>query len=68
MKSLIDRVVAHYILNVDDNIPMITGIFGRPTFMRSYPNNNRRDGSRAEESKKKAFYMNFEDLASSRKA
>jgi DNA adenine methylase len=68
LKSLIDKVAAHYILNVDDNIPMITGIFGRPTFMRSYPTNNRRDGSRAEESKKKAFYMNFEDLASSRKA
>ena len=33
LKSLIDKVAAHYILNVDDNIPMITGIFGRPTFL-----------------------------------
>ena len=66
LKSLIDKVVAHYILNVDDNIPMITRIFGRPTFLRSYPSNNRNDGSRPEEAKKKAFYMNFDDPVSSK--
>ena len=68
LKSLIDRVVAHYILNVDDNIPMITRIFGSPTFLRSYPNNNSKNGSRPEESKKKAFYMNFRDPVLSGKA
>ena len=68
LKSLIDRVVAHYILNVDDNIPMITRIFGRPTFLRSYPNNNSKNGSRPEESKKKAFYMNFREPVLSGKA
>ena len=66
LKLLIDRVAGHYILNVDDNIPMITGIFGRPTFLRSYPSNNRKDGSRPEEAKKKAFYMNFDGPVSSK--
>ncbi|MGC8516049.1 MAG: DNA adenine methylase [Thermoplasmata archaeon] len=65
LKLLIDHVQARYVLNVDDNIPMIMGIFGQPTFLRSYPNMNRREGTRPEESKKKAFYLNFEDRASS---
>jgi|GEM_PF-1088230 DNA adenine methylase len=68
LKSMIDRVKGYYILNVDANIPIITSIFGRPTFLRSYPNRNSRDGSRPEESKIKAFYLNFQDRASHRKA
>jgi DNA adenine methylase len=61
LKSMINQVKAHYILNVDDNIPMITGIFGKPAFVRSYPNRNRKDDTLSGETRRKAFYLNFED-------
>ncbi|EQD35619.1 DNA adenine methylase, partial [mine drainage metagenome] len=61
LKDLMDQIKGHYILNIDDDIPAMTRIFGDPTFTRSYPNRNMAQETRSREERRKAFYLNFLD-------
>lgn len=58
LAGIIEGMKGKYLLNIDSDRDDLADIFGDPSFVRSYDNNNRKDDSTSVALRKKSFYTN----------